>query len=61
MTDGYNIKKVSDLLKSDRRFTCDEIAMEVGINKGSVHTLIRDHFGMKKVAAVPHHLMSDQI
>ena len=31
MTDGYNIEKVSDLLKSDRRFTFDEIATEVGI------------------------------
>ena len=63
MTDGYNIKKVSDLLKSDRRFTCDKIATEVGISKGSVHTIICDHHGMRKVAArwVSHHLKLDQI
>ena len=58
MTDGYNIEKVSDLLKSDRRFTYDEIATEVGISKGSVHTIIRDHLEMRKVSA---HLTSDQI
>ena len=37
LIDGYNIKKASDLLKSDRRFTCDEIAREVAISKGSYH------------------------
>ena len=58
MTDGFNIEKVSDLLKSDRRFTCDEVATEVSISKGSVHTIIRDHLEMRKVAA---HLTSDQI
>ena len=58
MTDGFNIEKVSDLLKSDRRFTYDEIATEVSISKGSVHTIIRDHLEMRKVAA---HLTSDQI
>ena len=37
--------------------------MEVGISKGSVHTIIRDHTGMRKVAAgwVPHHLTSVKI
>ena len=63
MTDGYNIEKVSDLLKSDCRFTCDEIAMKVGISIGSVHTIIQVHLGLRKVAArwVPHHLTSYQI
>ena len=40
MTDGYNIEKVSDLLKLDHRVTCDDIGTEVGISKGSVHTII---------------------
>ena len=59
VTDRYNIEKVSELLKSGRRFTSDEIATEVCISKGSVLTIIQDHLGMKKVAAgwVPHHLM----
>ena len=50
-------------MKSDRKFTCDEIATDVGFSKGSVHTIIRDHLGKRKVAArwVPHHLTSDQI
>ena len=51
------------LLNSDRRFTCDEIATKIGISKGSVHTIIRDHLGMRKVAArwVPNYLMVDLI
>ena len=31
ITDRYNIEKVSDLLKSDRRFTCDEIERRLEI------------------------------
>ena len=39
------------------------MAREVGISKGSVPSIIRDHIGMRKVAAplVPHHLTLNQI
>ena len=45
----HRFEESSDLLKSDRKFTCDEIATEVSISKGSVHTIIRDHLGMWNV------------
>ena len=63
-TDSYNTEQLKRLLKSDRRITCKEIAQELEISVGSVHTctILRNHLKMRKISArwVPHHLTSDQ-
>ena len=61
-TDSYNTEQLKRLLKSDRRITCEEMAQELEINVGSVHTILHNHLKMRKVSArwVPHRLTSDQ-
>ena len=61
-TDSYNTEQLKRLLKSDRRITCEEMAQELEISVGSVHTILRNHLKMIKVSArwVPHRLTSDQ-
>lgn len=62
-TDEIHIQMARDLLNSDRRLTCDEIAHELGISHGSAHTIVTKHLGMRKVAArwVPHNLSDSQM
>ena len=50
------------LLKSDRRITCEEMAEELEISVGSVHTILRNHWKIRNVSVwrVPHRLTSDQ-
>ena len=62
VTDSYNTEQLKRLLKSDRRITCEEMAQELEISVGSVHTFLRNHLKMRKVSArwVPHRLTSDQ-
>ena len=57
-TDPDNSEIVAQFLNSDRRFTCKEIAYETGISKSSVHLILTQNLGMRKIAAqwVPHAL-----
>lgn len=57
-----NICAVRELLENDRRLTIDEIASEVGISHGSVHSIVTEHLGFRKICArwVPRLLTLDQ-
>ena len=35
-----NVDKMQELLKTDRRLTCEELAREVGVSRGSAHTIL---------------------
>ena len=61
-TDSYNTEQFKRLLKSDRRIMCKEMAQELEISVGSVHTILCNHLKMRRVSArwVPHRLTSDQ-
>ena len=50
-TDSYNIEQFKRLLKSDRRITWEEMAQELEISVGSVHTILHNHLKMRKVSA----------
>lgn len=62
-TDDYHVQKVKELLDSDRRYTCEEIALHVGISIGSAHSILTQHLKMRKIAArwVPHFLTNAQM
>ena len=55
-TDSYKTEQLKRLLKSDRRITCEEMAQELEISVGLVHTILRNHLKMRKVSVswVPH-------
>ena len=59
VTIDSNNKLIREHLKSD---TCEEMTQELVIRVWSVHTIIRNLLGMRKVSArlVPHRLTSDQ-
>ena len=66
--DSYNTEQLKRLLKSDRRIMCEEMAQEIEISVGSVHTILCNHLKMRKVLArwmpprwMPHRLTSDQV
>lgn len=61
-TNCENITKVRQILETDRRLTCDEVAREVGISHGSVYTILTGKLNMRRVAArwVPHALTDEQ-
>ena len=61
-TDSYNTEQLKRLLKSVRRITCEEMAQELEISVGSLHTILRNYLKMRKVSAswVPHRLTSDR-
>ena len=46
-----NTRAVRDLVEGDRRITVAEIASEVGISVGSVHTILSDELGFSKGSA----------
>lgn len=46
-----NIQAVRELVEGDRRITVANIASEVGISVGSVHTIVSDTLGYSKVSA----------
>ena len=56
-----NITRVETVIKDDRRRTVKDIAMELGISYGSVHDILHDTLGFRKVAArwVPRCLAED--
>ena len=61
-TTDTNIEKVLQLVRSDRRLTIRVIANEVGMDKETVHTILVDTLGMRKVSAkmVPRLLTEEQ-
>ena len=50
-TKSDHIAKVRETLEKDRRWTCDEIAQEVGISHGSVYTILTTKLNVRRVAA----------
>lgn len=50
-TDSYSTVQVKKLYNHDRRISCEELAQELEISVGSVHTIIRNHVKMRKVLA----------
>jgi len=46
-----NVQKVRDVLNSDRRLSIRAIADEVGIDKMTVHNIIKNDLGMRKICA----------
>lgn len=63
VTDDYHAEKIKELLDEDRRYTCEELAENVGISHGSAHTILTRHLKMRRVAArwVPHYLTRAQM
>ena len=61
-TTDTNIEKVQQLVRSDRRLTIRIIANEVGMDKETIHTILVDTLGMRKVCAkmVPKLLIEEQ-
>ena len=62
ITDKYHVEKVKELIDKDRRYTVEEIAQELDISEGSVHTILRMRLGMRKITSrwVPHMLTQEQ-
>ena len=61
-TDEETVRKVKQLLDTDRRLTYDELAYDLGISPGSVYAIMKDKLNMRRVTArwVPHCLSDDQ-
>ena len=53
-----NVVKVKQILDTDRRLTCEEIARDVGISHGSVHNILSSKLSMRRW--VPHCLTEEQ-
>jgi histone-lysine N-methyltransferase SETMAR len=62
-TGTFYVEKVKELIDTDRRYTCEEIASHVGISSGSAHTILTRCLKMRKIAArwVPHFLNDVQM
>ncbi|PAA54417.1 hypothetical protein BOX15_Mlig004941g5 [Macrostomum lignano] len=56
------VKKVQELLDDDRRRTCEELAEDVGVSVGSVHTILTERLHLQKKFCkwVPHLLTGEQ-
>ena len=61
-TTGENVENVAKLLNDDRRYSCDEIAHELGISHGSVHRNLTVRLQIRKIADrwVPHMLSESE-
>ena len=57
------VKKVRDLVYSDRQIQVEEIAQALGISHVSVSTILHDRLGMRKLTArwVPKSLCDEQM
>jgi len=57
-----NVQKVRDVLNADRRLSIRAIAEDVGIDKMTVHDIIKNSLGMRKICAklVPKLLTDEQ-
>ena len=56
------IEKVRQMLEQDRRLTLSLIAEELGTNKDTAHTIVRNDLGKRKICSrfVPHKLRDEQ-
>ena len=56
------MRKVKQVLDTNRRLTCDELAYDMGISYGLIYTIMRDKLNMRRVATfwVPHCFSEDQ-
>ena len=56
------IEKMATLLKADRLLKCGEISYEFGIIHGSVHKMLTQYLGMRKLSArwMPHMLSKNE-
>lgn len=45
-----NIERVRQVVRANRRITIDEIASEVNLSHGSVHTILHDHLDMHRIS-----------
>ncbi|CAF1691979.1 unnamed protein product, partial [Adineta ricciae] len=57
-----NIDSVKDLVNDDPHISIDYIAMILDISHGSVHTILKQHLGLRKITSrwVPHALTEQQ-
>ena len=57
------VRKVRDLVYSDRRIQVKETAQALGIPHGSISTILHDRLGMRKLTArwVPRSLSDEQM
>ena len=58
-----HVDQVRALIENERRGTCTEVAEQLAdVSKSSVHRILTQHFGMRKVSArwVPHDLTENQ-
>lgn len=46
-----NIEKVKDLVLSNRRLTIDEMVEDLGISHGTIHSILSEDLGMKRLVA----------
>lgn len=62
-SDEIHVRQVDDLLQEDRRYTCAEIAETLGISQSTVHYILTNKLGKRKISArwVPHNLSPDQL
>ena len=51
VTDEQNVKKVLEVVNTDRRLKVRQIAKDMGISKTSVHRILTVNLGMKKISA----------
>src|SRR5258705_9343629 len=57
-----HVTAVRNLLKHDRRWTCTEVANQVGISNKAAHTILTKKLRLRKIAAkwIPHSLTEVQ-
>ncbi|XP_031633610.1 protein GVQW3-like [Contarinia nasturtii] len=48
-TDEKHVTEIKDLVLQNRRLTSRDLADIVGISKGSVSTILKDHLGLRRV------------
>ena len=58
---GKLISAVSDVMEKDRRQTVAEVATQVGVSVGTIHTVLTEHLDMRRVSArwIPRLLSAD--
>ena len=61
--DEDHVAQVSALLEEDSRYTCEELADQVGICSSSIHTILTEKLNKRKIAAkwIPHVLTPEQL
>ena len=53
-----HVEQIRALMQNERRWTCTELAEQTDVSKTSVHRILTQHLGMRKISArwVPHNL-----